>query len=102
MQGLSHGFDTIEVIESAILPGNRAPRGRSVMASISEEPCPPLFPSILKSDFDTLAPEVQRTHQIHDLEQFSGEAKVTRGTNPLARVIAAIFRSPPASGAVPV
>ena len=62
--------------------------------SISEEPCPPLFPSILKSDFDTLAPEVQRTHQIHDLEQFSGEAKVTRGTNPLARVIAAIFRFP--------
>lgn len=32
---LADGFDTIELIDTVILPGNRAPRGRSVIESIT-------------------------------------------------------------------
>ncbi len=36
VDALRHGLDTIKLIDIAILPGNRAPRGRSVMSSILE------------------------------------------------------------------
>jgi hypothetical protein len=39
---LSHGFSEIILIETSILPGNRAPRGRSVMASILHQAGAPL------------------------------------------------------------
>jgi hypothetical protein len=57
---------------------------------------PPLFARILAGRFVTLPAAVQRLHDILGDGGACGEAVVTRGRHPVARLIAMLFRFPPA------
>ena len=74
----------------------------AVEQAINERPLPmPLYAKVMGENFHRLAPAVQAMHDVLRDHGASGEATVTRGAHPLARLVAWIMRFPPA-GAYPV
>lgn len=56
----------------------------------------PLFARIMGADFDRLAPVLRRLHAATGVVIATGRAEVVRGTNPVARLAALLFRFPSA------
>ncbi len=74
----------------------------AVATSIEESPRPTLFQAALADRWQHLPPEVRALHSVHDVESFSGVARVTRGTTLLARLAAWFFGFPPAAEQIPL
>ncbi|MDH3667275.1 MAG: DUF4166 domain-containing protein [Paracoccaceae bacterium] len=76
----------------------------AITTGLREEAAPdaPLYRRILGAAFDELPEPVRRMHEVHESLVAEGRAEVTRGGNPLARGIAALFRFPKAGRDVPV
>ena len=72
----------------------------SVSTSVEEVPAPSLFQAALAERWEDLPPAVQALHDVQDIESFSGTAKVTRGTSPVARLAARFFGFPQATEAI--
>ncbi|WP_077147757.1 SDR family oxidoreductase [Sphingopyxis sp. KK2] len=68
----------------------------------SEEPGAPFYRRILGAAFDSLPPRVRELHATEAPRRWRGHAEVRRGTNPLARLAAAIIGFPKAAAATPV
>lgn len=68
----------------------------------ADEPEVPFYRRILGSAFDALPPRVRELHASDTSRQWHGHAAVRRGTNPLARLAAAIVGFPKATAATPV
>lgn len=66
------------------------------------EPVDPIFPCTLGPAFATLPPEVRATHLTAGVSRWHGRASVARGSAPFSRLVAALFRFPPASADTPV
>lgn len=62
----------------------------------------PLFPRFLGADFAGLPARVRDGHAVDGVLHLTGRASVTRGPSLWARLIAGIFRFPPAAADVPV
>lgn len=62
---------------------------------------PPLYARIMGARFDELPPLVRAIHDVQGDAGAAGEGTVRRGRNPLARLLGAIMRFPPA-GAWPL
>jgi hypothetical protein len=62
---------------------------------------PPLYARVMGPAFDRLPPMVHAVHRVCGDAGAQGEGRVTRGTNRVARLVAAAMRFPP-SGTVPV
>lgn len=67
-----------------------------------ETPQTPLFQTALGAHWDQLSAEAKALHSVHDVARFSGTARVDRGTDRLARLVALIFGFPPAAETVPL
>lgn len=63
---------------------------------------PVLFQQALGATFKTLPEPVRSLHTVFDRRQWSGEAKVTRGTSRLGQLFCRIVGFPPAADATPV
>ncbi|SFS03757.1 protein of unknown function [Yoonia litorea] len=61
-----------------------------------------LFPRYLGDEFRALPDAVQAGHRVGDGLLLEGEGKVTRGSSLWARLIAGLFRFPPATERTPV
>lgn len=57
---------------------------------------PPLYRRVMGERFDALPPAVRAVHRVLRDEGAAGEATVTRGRNPLARLVCRLVRFPPA------
>lgn len=55
---------------------------------------PPLYRRVLGAAFDRLPAEVQAMHSVIGIAGAAGQGRVTRGANPLARLVATIMRFP--------
>lgn len=55
---------------------------------------PPLYARVLGASFKKLPPHVRAIHDVLRDKGVTGRATVTRGVNPLARMIATLFRFP--------
>ncbi len=73
-----------------------------VATHTEETAAPTLFQSALEDRWDTLPEKVKALHGVQDIESFSGEAEVTRGTSLIARLAAWFFGFPPAAERVPL
>lgn len=62
----------------------------------------PLYRHLLGEDFDRLPPEIRAMHDVSDRLAARGRGSVERGRNPLARLVAGLFRLPPAAEDIPV
>jgi hypothetical protein len=61
------------------------------------EPLDPIFPRILGPAFATLTDPIRATHLTAGSSRWQGRASVTRGTGAWSRLLATLFRFPPAS-----
>ena len=61
-----------------------------------------LYEDILGEAYDYMSEPLQNLHRIGAGKTFEGQCKVTRGTNPLSHIVAAIFGLPKASPSIPV
>ncbi len=61
-----------------------------------------LFETALGESWRAAPPAIRRAHDIWDIERFSGRGRVIRGDSPLARLVCALFRFPPAADDIPV
>lgn len=61
-----------------------------------------LYRHILDTAFDDLPKPLQDLHSVTTQRRFQGHAKITRGTNIFAGLVASIFRFPKAAKACPV
>lgn len=68
----------------------------------SKEPGAPFYRRILGPAFDSLPPRVRELHATEAPRHWRGHAEVRRGTNPLARLAAAIIGFPGPAAATPV
>jgi len=62
----------------------------------------PLIRPALGAEWDALAPEIRRAHQLQDRMRLAGMARVVRGSGLLARLIAGIVGFPATAEHVPV
>ena len=62
----------------------------------------PLYRRVLGSRFDVLPPEIRTMHEVTDYREARGRCHIDRGRHPLARLVAWLFRFPPAGADVPV
>jgi hypothetical protein len=62
----------------------------------------PLYRQVMALEFERLPPAVLRMHEVAGAAVAEGRARVTRGGNPFARLVAWIMRFPPAAEDVPV
>lgn len=74
----------------------------AVSIETAESPNPTLFQSALAERWEHLPREVQILHSVQDVESFSGTARVTRGTTPVARLAAWFFGFPHATDQIPL
>lgn len=74
----------------------------AVSFDTQESPSPSLFQTALADRWALLPREVQMLHSVQDMQSFSGTAKVTRGTTPIARLAAWFFGFPQASEQTPL
>ena len=72
----------------------------SVSTGVEEAPAPSLFQAALAERWHELPPAVQALHDVQDIESFSGTAKVTRGSSPIARFAGWFFGFPQATEAI--
>ncbi|WP_315837976.1 DUF4166 domain-containing protein [Bradyrhizobium prioriisuperbiae] len=56
---------------------------------------PPLYARVMGAAFEALPPKVRAMHEVLRDHGASGRATVTRGRNPLARIIASVIGFPP-------
>lgn len=63
---------------------------------------PPLFRRALGAEWNALPPEVRALHMVDGTATWAGEAEISRGRGPLARLAARIAGFPPAGQGVPV
>jgi hypothetical protein len=63
---------------------------------------PTLFQNALGERWKELPASVQRLHSVHDIEVFTGKARVTRGVGLIERAAAFFFNFPRAGENVPV
>ena len=63
--------------------------------TVERELPPPVYARVLGERFAALPPLVRAIHDVHGDGGAAGEGTVTRGTNPLARLFAAIMGMPP-------
>jgi len=61
-----------------------------------------LYEEILGSAYGEMSKPLQNLHRIGEGKTFEGQCKVTRGTNPLSHIVAAMFGLPKASPSIPV
>lgn len=61
------------------------------------EPLTPIFPRVLGADFAALPETVRATHLTAGSTRRTGRASVTRGSGMVSRLLATLFRFPPAS-----
>lgn len=61
-----------------------------------------VYPKILSDKFSQLAPAVQQLHRVTSTHDYVGQASIVRGEHVLVPLVAAMFRFPPASRALPV
>jgi len=80
----------------------RAMQDLDVSTVTSEHDFDCLFPKQLHDQWHKLPQEIVRTHEFADMKILSGEASVVRGQSIAARIIAALFRFPPATPNTPV
>ena len=80
----------------------RAMNDLDVTVETDELAAPTLFRSALADRWDLLPQEVKTLHSVQDIESFSGEARVTRGTSLIARLAAWFFGFPRASDKIPL
>ncbi|TFI57560.1 SDR family NAD(P)-dependent oxidoreductase [Sphingomonas parva] len=78
--------------------------GRRIFTGFRDagEEAAPLYRRILGSAFDGLPSRLRQLHDSMAPRRWSGTAEVRRGRHPLARLVAALFRFPPAAAQVPV
>jgi saccharopine dehydrogenase-like NADP-dependent oxidoreductase len=76
--------------------------GLSVQTSTFTTQAPTLFQNALRERWRELPASVQRLHSVHDIEMFTGKARVTRGEGLLERAAAFFFNFPRAGENVPV
>jgi hypothetical protein len=62
---------------------------------VSRDLPPPLYARVMGARFDALPPLVRAVHDVNGEGGAAGEGIVARGTNPIARLLAAIMRMPP-------
>ncbi|MEL7214061.1 MAG: DUF4166 domain-containing protein [Pseudomonadota bacterium] len=62
----------------------------------------PLFAQVLGASYVTLPERVRAAHDLRDEHRYQGYARITRGTRPVARMIAWLFRFPKANDNAPV
>lgn len=74
----------------------------SIRFKRQSEALDPIFPRILGPAFATLPEAVRATHQTAGITRWTGRASVTRGTDLWSRLLATLFRFPPASEDTPV
>lgn len=61
-----------------------------------------LYEEILGEAYNDMSEPLQDLHRIGEGKTFEGRCKVTRGSNPLSHLVAAVFRLPKGSPDVPV
>ena len=61
-----------------------------------------LYEEILGEAYDEMSEPLQNLHRIGAGKTLEGQCKVTRGTNPLSHIVAAVFGLPKASPSIPV
>ncbi|WP_367346587.1 DUF4166 domain-containing protein [Stenotrophomonas bentonitica] len=67
-----------------------------------EDPTASLYRQVLGSAFDALPPQLQALHESSGARQWSGVARIRRGTGLLSRLVAAVIGFPKAAEQVPV
>ncbi|WP_315387302.1 DUF4166 domain-containing protein [uncultured Stenotrophomonas sp.] len=67
-----------------------------------DDPTASLYRQVLGSAFDALPPQVQALHEATGARQWSGVARIRRGTGLLSRLVAAVIGFPKAAEQVPV
>ncbi|MGB8814443.1 MAG: DUF4166 domain-containing protein [Paracoccaceae bacterium] len=78
-------------------------QGLDITAGISTTPMPFLFATVLgNADFAALPAPLRDLHSVLHFRRWNGRARITRGTNPAARLVATLMRFPPASSDTPV
>ncbi|MFD0916515.1 DUF4166 domain-containing protein [Pseudahrensia aquimaris] len=86
---------TLEEIEDAL--GDLA-----VKTTRYRRPFPSLFRSAIGSNWHALPAEVRQLHDVHEMESFSGIARVETGRSFVARIVRTVFGFPNASESVSV
>jgi hypothetical protein len=66
------------------------------------EPLTPIFARVLGPAFASLPEAIQATHRTVGTTRWTGQASVTRGTGLWSRLLAALFRFPPANACTTV
>lgn len=61
-----------------------------------------LYEEILGESYDAMSAPLQKLHRIGAGKTFKGRCRVTRGSNPLSHIVAALFGLPKASPDIPV
>ena len=102
-------------IAAGMAPGARSAAGaltleefdqafeRFAIATATEETRPePLYRRIMGDNFERLPPAVRAAHQVAGELVLRGEARIARGSSPLARLAGRLLRFPSAADAVPV
>ncbi|SEV97466.1 Saccharopine dehydrogenase NADP binding domain-containing protein [Cognatiyoonia koreensis] len=74
----------------------------AVETDMAAEVLVPLFPSVLGTEFMTLAPAVQASHQVFAPKRLTGTARITRSRGIWPNLIAIIFGFPAAAQDIPV
>lgn len=101
--------------ESSVFAGARPCLGEFTLADVRQatahlnvrtfsatEAEPVLFQQAFGPTFNALPAPIRALHTVHDRRQWAGEAKVTRGTSRLGRLLCRIVGFPPAVDATPV
>lgn len=74
----------------------------NVSCHVDAATSPCLMQTVLADRWQQLPPEAQALHDVQDVAVFSGSASVTRGKGLIARLVAWLFRFPPAAEQLPV
>jgi hypothetical protein len=82
-------------IEAALAPF-------AIRCEQQEKMVPPLMERALAEDFSHLPAAWKRLAEIHDIDNFAGDASVERGQGLASRLVGSLFGFPPATNAVTV
>lgn len=74
----------------------------AISTEVITEDIVPIFPAYLGAAFADLPPPVQDAHQVFGPRRWQGRASVTRGKGLWSRLLAGLFRFPPATDDVAV
>lgn len=85
-----------------LMGAEAALEGLSAETERGSAPAVPVFQQVLGADFDALPGAVRASHDSPGCRVFVGQADVSRGEGLFSRIIAGLFRFPPAGHNVPV